>query len=161
VKDEQTSTTQQALISTGSSLFNSGMLGVTANGKDAFFFTRETIVKEEDFNGEAMKIYDAREGGGFFKLPVAPQCAAADECRGPATQAAPPPQIGTFKGTGGQFKPRNKRCRKGFVRRKGKCVRKRCPKGSAKRGRKCVKKKAKNRKNAKRRTGSSRRGGNR
>jgi hypothetical protein len=113
---------RQALISTGSSLFDSGMLGVTADGTDAFFFTRETIVKEEDFNGEAMKVYDARDHGGFFKLPEAPPCAAADECRGPASQAAPPPQIGTFKGTGGEAKPRRKHCRKRFVRRHGKCV---------------------------------------
>ena len=91
----------QQLISSGTSIFDSGMLGVTADGTDAFFFTREKLV-EDDFNGEAMKIYDAREGGGFFKLPEEPPCAAADECRGAATQAAPPPQIGTFKGTGGQ-----------------------------------------------------------
>jgi hypothetical protein len=119
----------QQLISSGTSIFDSGMLGVTADGTDAFFFTREKLV-EEDFNGEAMKIYDAREGGGFFKLPAEPPCAAADECRGAATQAAPPPQIGTFKGTGGQAKP--KRCRKGFVKRHGKCVKKKKKRSKAK-----------------------------
>jgi hypothetical protein len=131
----------QQLISSGTSIFDSGMLGVTAEGKDAFFFTREKLT-DEDFNGEAMKIYDAREGGGFFKLPEEPPCAAADECRGAATQAATPPQIGTFKGTGGQAKPAGKRCRKGFVKRHGKCVKKKKHK-------------------AKKRHGSSRRGGNR
>jgi hypothetical protein len=124
-KDEASGQSLQALISTGSSLFDSGLLGVTADGRDAFFFTRESIVDGEDFNGEAMKVYDARELGGFFKLPQPPPCAAADECRGPATQAAPPPQIGTFKGSGGNAKPRRRlRCRKGFVKRHGKCVKK-------------------------------------
>jgi hypothetical protein len=131
----------QQLISSGTSIFDSGMLGATADGKDAFFFTREKLV-EEDFNGEAMKIYDAREGGGFFKLPEEPPCAAADECRGAATQAAPPPQIGTFKGTGGQAKPAPKKCRKGFVKKHGKCVKKKKGKG-------------------RKQHGSSRRGGNR
>jgi hypothetical protein len=129
----------QQLISSGTSIFDSGMLGVTAEGTDAFFFTREKLV-ENDFNGEAMKIYDARENGGFFKLPEEPPCAAADECRGAATQAAPPPQIGTFKGTGGQAKPK-KKCRKGFHKRRGKCVRKKH--------------------RSKKRHGSSRRGGKR
>jgi hypothetical protein len=129
----------QQLISSGTSIFDSGMLGVTSEGTDAFFFTREKLV-DEDFNGEAMKIYDAREGGGFFKLPEEPPCAAADECRGAATQAAPPPQIGTFKGTGGQAR-HAKKCRKGFHKKHGKCVKKK--------------------RRARKRHGSDRRGGHR
>jgi hypothetical protein len=98
------------------------MLGATSDGKDAFFFTREKLVGN-DFNGEAMKLYDAREGGGFFELPEEKPCAASDECHGPSSQAAPAPQIGTFHGEGGQFKERGRKpCRKGFVRRHGKCV---------------------------------------
>ena len=147
----------QQLISSGTSIFESGMLGVTADGTDAFFFTREQLV-EDDFNGEAMKIYDARENGGFFKLPQEPPCAAADECRGAATQAAPPPQIGTFKGRGGQAKP-PKRCKKGFAKRKGKCVKKRKRK-ARKHGKKRAGKKGKKGKKGNRK-GSSRRGGNR
>jgi hypothetical protein len=110
------------LISTGTSAFDSGLLGVTADGKDAFFFTRDRLV-ERDVNGETVKLYDAREEGGFFVLPARQPCAASDECHGPGTKAAVPPAIGTFKGTGGQAKPR--RCRKGLVKRRGKCVKKR------------------------------------
>jgi hypothetical protein len=116
----------QRLISTGASAYPSGLLGVTANGKDAFFFTRDVLVPE-DKNEQAMKIYDAREGGGFFVVPPPPPCAASDECHGPGTEAPGSPQIGTFKGTGGQArgvrKPR--RCKKGFRKKHGKCVRKR------------------------------------
>ncbi len=74
-----------------------------------------------------MKIYDARENGGFLVVPPLPLCAATDECHGPGTPVAPPPQIGTFKGEGGNVK----RCRKGFVKKNGKCVKKK----KARRGR--------------------------
>jgi hypothetical protein len=116
----------QQLISTGNSAFGSGLLGVSSSGKDAFFFTRDALVGE-DKNGEAMKIYDAREGGGHFVVPPPPPCAASDECHGPGSQAAPAPQIGTFKGSGGQAEaaPAPKpSCKKGTVRRHGKCVKK-------------------------------------
>ena len=135
----------QQLISSGTSIFDSGMLGVTGSGKDAFFFTREQLV-EDDLNGEAMKIYDAREQGGFFKLPKAPDCAASDECHGPGSQAASAPQLGTFKGGGGQFQAPSK-CRKGHVKRHGKCVKKK------------HKKHKKHKKGNSRRTGPSGKGG--
>ena len=35
-----------------------------------------------------MRIYDAREGGGFFHIPAPPQCRASDECHGPGSRAA-------------------------------------------------------------------------
>ncbi|HXR29650.1 MAG TPA: hypothetical protein VN752_00745 [Solirubrobacterales bacterium] len=115
------------LISTGQDPFDSGLLTVTADGTDAFFFTRETLV-EGDGNGTLMKLYDAREGGGFFHIPPPPPCAAADECHGPGTQAAPPAAIGTLGSSPNQAKPtaKPKRCPKGkrAVRRAGKrrCV---------------------------------------
>ena len=71
-----------------------------------------------------MKIYDARREGGFFEIPPSPPCAASDECHGPSTQAAPAPALGTFKGTGGQFSPTPVKCKKGFVKKHGKCVKK-------------------------------------
>jgi hypothetical protein len=113
---------QQQLISTGISEFDSGLLTASASGVDVFFFTRATLVPE-DTNGNVMKIYDAREGGGFLANPRLPLCVASDECHGPGTQAAPPPQIGTFRGTGGNANHK-KKCRKGFVKRHGKCVKK-------------------------------------
>jgi len=113
----------QQLISTGTSSYPSGLLGVTSDGKDAFFFSRETLVAN-DRNGEAMKIYDAREGGGFFVIPPPPGCAASDECHGPGTRAQAPPQIGSYKGTGGQAKKTRNGCKKGFKRKNGKCVKK-------------------------------------
>jgi hypothetical protein len=112
----------QQLISTGTSPHPSGVLGVGADGKDAFFFTREVLVPE-DKNGEAMKIYDAREQGGNFLIPPPPPCAASDECHGAGTQAQAPPQIGSYKGTGGQAQP-TPTCKRGFKLKRGKCVKK-------------------------------------
>lgn len=113
----------QQLISSGSSAFPSGMLGASADGVDAFFFTRDVLVGE-DKNGQAMKVYDARENGGFFVVPPPPPCAASDECHGPGTKAADPPPIGTFKGSGGQVLEETTKpgCRKPKVRRRGKCI---------------------------------------
>lgn len=110
-----------SLISTGFSSAPSSLLTVTRDGTDAFFFTREVLVGD-DHNGETMKIYDARADGGFFKLPQGQPCAASDECHGPSSQAAPPPNIGTHEGRGvGAAKPR---CKKGFVLKNGKCKKK-------------------------------------
>ena len=111
------------LISTGTGITNAGLASVDSSGKNAYFFTRETIVPTDD-NGPVMKVYTAREGGGYGYLPQGVQCQAADECRGPGTEVAPPPAIGTYKGSGGNLGPRPKSCRKGFKKKNGKCVKK-------------------------------------
>ena len=60
------------LISTGSSPFDSRMLGASADGVDAFFFTHDTLVQQDE-NGDLVKIYDARADGGFpYTPPPAP-----------------------------------------------------------------------------------------
>ncbi len=92
------------LISGGTGGFDSGLLSVTADGRDAYFFTRDTLA-ESDGNGAVMKIYDARELGGFFVIPPPPGCAASDECHGPGTEASPPPPIATLAGTPGNKSP--------------------------------------------------------
>jgi hypothetical protein len=98
------------LISTGNAASDSGLVSVSADGVNAYFFTRQVLVPE-DKNGAALKIYDARAGGGIpFDPPLLP-CQASDECHGPGSQAAPPPDIGTFKGTGGNLKPTHRRHR--------------------------------------------------
>lgn len=114
-----------SLISTGFSAFPSSMLSISTDGRDAYFFTRETLV-DRDLNGQAMKIYDARVGGGIFLVPPQPPCAASDECHGAGSAVPPPAPIGTYIGTGGQAKPepKAKPCRKGFVKKHGKCVKK-------------------------------------
>jgi hypothetical protein len=77
------------LISTGTSPFSSGILGVSSDGVDAYFFTRDTLVPLDE-NGELAKIYDARELGGFPFEPPPPPCKASDECHGPGSPPPPP-----------------------------------------------------------------------
>jgi hypothetical protein len=110
------------LISPGTSAFNSSLLGASADGRDAYFFTRDTLVPQ-DQNGTLTKIYDARAGGGFPYVPPQVSCKASDECHGPGTEASGPPVINTIRGTRGN-QLSQKKCRRGKVRRGGKCVRK-------------------------------------
>jgi sugar lactone lactonase YvrE len=116
------------LISTGISQFASEMLSASADGKDAFFFTRDALAAEDTQNGSLARIYDAREGGGRFVIPEPPPCAAADECHGPGSVAAAAPSIGSLAGTAAESPRKARPCRKKFVRRHGKCVKKRAKK---------------------------------
>jgi len=58
-----------------------GLVSVSANGTDAYFATYDNLVTQ-DHNGQEIKIYDARTGGGFPAERPRPDCAAADECHG-------------------------------------------------------------------------------
>lgn len=113
------------LISTGTSPFNSSLLGVTADGKDAFFFTRDTLVPQDE-NGSLVKLYDARAGGGYDFVPEKVPCKASDECHGAGTQQPPNPEISTLHGAKGNETELGKRqvtCKRGHVRKHGRCIR--------------------------------------
>jgi hypothetical protein len=103
------------LISPGTSPYPSGLHSVSADGKDAYFFTRDKLAPQDE-SGQTMKIYDARVEGGFLVLPPRQPCAASDECHGPSSVPAPPPAINTQSGTEGQAKPKP-RCKKRKVKR--------------------------------------------
>jgi hypothetical protein len=112
------------LLSSGTSPSNSGLLSASEDGKDAYFFTREKMAPG-GANGSLMRIYDAREGGGFFQIPGSPPCAASDECHGPGSKAAPPHDVGSLGGTDGNLaEGEGARCKRGFVKKHGRCVRK-------------------------------------
>jgi hypothetical protein len=115
-----------ALISSGIGQEDSALATASADGDDAFFFTRDVLVPT-DKNGNVVKVYDARVGGGFPFDPPRGLCKASDECHGAGSQPPPPPDINT--GTGPpQARPpvgaKAKRCKKPKVRRKGRCVKK-------------------------------------
>ena len=108
------------LISTGASSFASKLFGISSDGVDAYFFTRDKLT-EEDENGNAVKIYDARSLGGFPFVPPVAQCKASDECHGPGTPTPSPPQIASVAPTpGGNSLPL--KCRARFVKHHGICV---------------------------------------
>ncbi|MGA8744563.1 MAG: NHL repeat-containing protein [Solirubrobacterales bacterium] len=81
-----------------------GLIGVSSDGRDAYFSTYDTLVSE-DHNGLFLKIYDARAGGGFSAPAPAPGCAAADECHGAGTSPQAPLEdgSGTRLGSGGNL----------------------------------------------------------
>ena len=109
------------LITTGTSPFDSSLLGASANGTDAYFFTRDKLVPQDE-NGDLVRIYDARELGGFEYAPPPIPCKASDECHGPSSSVPPPPNIHVNTGTSGnEGLPANK-CRTGFVEKHSKCV---------------------------------------
>ena len=87
-----------------------GLEAVSHDGADVYFSTFETLVKR-DHNGEYVKFYDARTGGGFAEEPAALPCAAADECHGagqlPAGSAARSPAPATSAAPGTSAQPRN------------------------------------------------------
>ena len=112
-----------ALVSTGTSAFESGLLGVESNGKDAYFFTRDSLVPQDN-NGPTVKIYDAREGGGFAFEPPQPPCRASDECHGASSPAPQPLEVGSESGTPANHSKEPSGCRKGFALKNGKCARK-------------------------------------
>jgi hypothetical protein len=111
------------LVSTGGGSTGSGLVTVSGDGRDAFFFTRQ-VLSRQDHNGSAMKIYDARTEGGFFSDITPPPCQASDECHGPGTEAPAPTQIATLTGAVGNRIEHGATCRRGFVRRHGRCAKK-------------------------------------
>jgi hypothetical protein len=113
------------LISTGTSPFDSSLLGISSDGTDAFFFTRDSLVPQDE-NGSLVKIYDARAEGGFPYVPPAVPCKASDECHGRGSETPPPPAIRTLEGQNGNSPeepaPKQPTCKTPKVRRHGRCV---------------------------------------
>ena len=106
-----------------------GLIGVSANGTDAYFGTTDNLVTQ-DHNGASIKVYDARTGGGFPAEREEPKCTAADECHGPSTNPPPLPADRTSAGLGTPHKTkahkakRHKKAHKHKKKRAGKAKRK-------------------------------------
>lgn len=121
------------LISSGKSSEPSYFVAVTPDGSNVFFYTTESLLRAD--NRADYDAYDARVNGGFRSQNEAPQpvpCESEGECLPPLTE---PPA--TFSaGSAALFGAGNlaiapeqsgvketARCKKGFVRSRGKCVR--------------------------------------
>jgi hypothetical protein len=101
-----------------------GLEGVSHDGVDVYFSTFDTLVPQ-DQNGEFIKFYDARSGGGFPFEEPRPPCKAADECHAGGSPALAPAQVGTgaVLGKTGNLR-KTKKCKKGFVKKNGECRKK-------------------------------------
>jgi hypothetical protein len=93
--------------------------GVDQSGEDLFFRTADPLLTQDV--DTQYDIYDARERGGFPAL-AKPSACEGDACQGPAppSSSSPTPSTPHFSGPANP-KPSTK-CKKGFVKRHGKCV---------------------------------------
>jgi hypothetical protein len=125
------------LISGGRSDEPAGQAAITPTGNDVFFATTEGLLPQDtDGVGD---VYDARVGGGFPSSPVpASGCSTGAACRG--LPGAPPSLIpaGSLTQLGEsatgpstlKAKAKPKHCKKGFTRKRGKCVKRKAAKSS-------------------------------
>jgi hypothetical protein len=98
--------------------------GASADGSDVYFATPVSLTWED--RDERSSVYDARVGGGFAEPPAPPApCNPGSEgsCQRPSSQplGSPPAASATFTGSG-NVKP--VKCKKGFVAKRGSCVKK-------------------------------------
>jgi hypothetical protein len=115
------------LISSGSSPESASFADASADGADAYFLTDASLLGSDPGSGD---LYDARVGGGF------PSPAPPIPCEGDACQVLPTapldPSIATLQaGVGNPPVVYRKYCRKGYVKRKGICVKKGRKQGKA------------------------------
>lgn len=124
------------------------LLGTDESGDDVLFATTDQLVKQDiDTN---VDYYDARIDGGF-PAPAVPQSCAGESCQG-ALSGAPtllspgsefqaggnPPLKGeTGKPTAKSTQPKStQQCKRGYVKKQGKCVRSKAKKTKAKKAKK-------------------------
>jgi hypothetical protein len=95
--------TAQADLLEGNRFFPGEYTGLEAmshDGTDIYFSTYDTLAPTEDFNGQFLKFYDARTGGGFPPPAAHLPCGAADECHGSENPGPETPAIGTAANLG-------------------------------------------------------------
>jgi hypothetical protein len=123
-----------SLISGGSGTQSVEDAVISPDGRNVFFDTSQGLVPQ-DTDG-APDVYDARLGEGFPVEAAPPQECAGDACQGALTNPAPLLVPGSVsQAPGGNFaapaptkvvKPKAKptKCKRGYVEKKGKCVKK-------------------------------------
>lgn len=114
------------LISSGHGPDGASFIDASADGDDAFFLTSESL--DGGDLGET-DVYDARANGGFPEIKP-------EDCFGDDCQSLPPapedPTPGTLRSSGTGNPPTahpRKRCPRGKVRKKGRCVKKKHHRG--------------------------------
>jgi hypothetical protein len=120
--------------------------GTIGDGSVVFFYTAARQVPSD--SNSADDVYASRIGGGF-PTPEGTfvTCLSGDECKAPPAPVAPPVNPGSASWVGPDNPPppaAAAKCKKGSVRKAGKCVKKKpakCKKGQVHKGKKCVKKK--------------------
>ncbi|HEY3829225.1 MAG TPA: hypothetical protein VGL57_08520 [Solirubrobacteraceae bacterium] len=106
---------------------------ISPSGRDVFFVTTAGLVPQDTDGLD--DIYDARLSGGFGQVPTTREACSSDACQGPLTNSAPllvpgsvsqapeagvPAPAATLPKSAARVK--SAKCRKGYVKKKGKCV---------------------------------------
>jgi len=116
---------EHELISSGTAVGASVFLDASASGADVFFATPEALIGADEDNG--ISIYDARMEGGFPEPTAPPPPCDGESCRGASSAPASEISLGSLGFIGPQEGPKHLRhgnCRKGSVKRHGKCRKK-------------------------------------
>jgi hypothetical protein len=111
-----------ALISSGRSSEGALFLDASADGSDAFFLTDESLISSDPGAGD---LYDARVGGGFPVSSPPPRC-IGDACQPLPSEPVDPTLTTLLSGPGNpavRYPAGPRRCKKSYVKRRGKCVR--------------------------------------
>ncbi len=123
-----------SLISTGHSLTSDEQPAITHSGRDVFFTSTEDILPQKSDGLEGL--FDARIEGGFPAALVEEGGCNGDACQGPPSvpNLLAAPASATFSGLGNPAPPapiptvkpkpksKPKACKKGYVKKKNKCV---------------------------------------
>jgi hypothetical protein len=116
--------------------YESFFLDASPSGDDVFFGSADQLVPQDTSNN--VVVYDARVGGGFPVTVAPPPCDNGDACKPPEAPQSPVfgvPGSATFSGPGNiapavtakpvvKAKAKSAKCKKGYEKRKGKCVKK-------------------------------------
>jgi hypothetical protein len=130
--------------------YNSHFVDASSSGNDAFITTPDQLLPSDtDSRADA---YDVRVNGGWPVSVSSPECDNGDSCKGPVSQQPGvfgAPASATFSGAGNVLpvssakprvtaKTRAKRCGKGYVRKRGRCIKRKARKsvGLSTKGRK-------------------------
>ncbi len=123
------------LLSSGASQDPADFIDASTDGSNVFMATSEPLVPTD--RDQLYDLYDLRTDGGLagqFALPATP--CENEGCKSPAVQPNAPASAGTssFVGPGNQTK--SAKCKKGYVKSHGKCVKKKQKKKQKKKGKK-------------------------
>jgi hypothetical protein len=133
------------LISSGKSPYDSFLLGASETGSNVFFSTAQELVPGDTDGG--YDVYDAHVAEPGEGTAATPSPCGGSTCQGSAGQPAAPaaPVSASFSGFGNpvaevaplvpstvKVTPKVVKCRKGFVRKKARCVRSRSKKKAIK-----------------------------
>jgi sugar lactone lactonase YvrE len=96
------------------------LLGTDAEGKNVFFTTGDSLVPQDTDTG--IDFYDARVGGGFPETAGVTPCQSSEACHQGGTAEGPASSPATPAFNGKEEGPKHAQCKKGYVKKQGKCV---------------------------------------